>query len=404
MKKFVFFAAVLAGSAVAFSQELIEEFLAARFAENPVRYERAAKAMVAEAAEGKPLHQFLLAAVSDEQSYPVTQRISAELQAEYLKTNRRRIAAIAEQKDNPLALYILFLENDNISYLKKAAEGDCVYALNELAMRMMDDARKRNFAAGTSDILRKAFWYFSRAAEKNDASGYFNRGKCYMNGHGCKASNAEAFSDLSRASELNHPGAKNLLGEMYRDGISVEKNLQTAEEYFAASAKTGNPYGCYNHAMMILSSKAQNSDPSEAVKLLEKAAKARYPQAMDEYGKCLYNSIGIDASVTNNHHQAVVWWYNAATEEKYAPAMVSLAKAFLEGKGVEKNELVAISWFEKAAYEGLPAAMVALAECHEKGRGNFTPSRYNANWWRTCARAAEGDRNAKVWLGSHNLK
>ena len=404
MKKFVFFAAALAGSAVAFSQELIEEFLAARFAENPVRYERATKAMVAEAAEGKPLHQFLLAAVSDESSYPASQRISAELQAEYLKTNRRRIAAIAEQKDNPLALYILFLENNNLGYLKKAAEGDCVYALNELAMRMMDDARKRNFAAGTSDILRKAFWYFSRAAEKNDASGYFNRGKCYMNGHGCKASNAEAFSDLSRASELNHPGAKNLLGEMYRDGISVEKNLQTAEEYFAASAKTGNPYGCYNHAMMILSSKAQNSDPSEAVKLLEKAAKARYPQAMDEYGKCLYNSIGIDASVTNNHHQAVVWWYNAATEEKYATAMVSLAKAFLEGKGVEKIELAAISWFEKAAYEGLPAAMVALAECHEKGRGNFTPSRYNANWWRTCARAAEGDRNAKVWLGSHNLK
>ena len=110
MKKFVFFAAALAGSAVAFSQELIEEFLVARFAENPVRYERAAKAMVAEAAEGKPLHQFLLAAVSDEQSYPVTQRISAELQAEYLKTNRRRIAAIAEQTDNPLALYILFLE------------------------------------------------------------------------------------------------------------------------------------------------------------------------------------------------------------------------------------------------------------------------------------------------------
>ncbi len=404
MKKLTVFAAALAGAFAAFSQELIEEFLAARFAENPVRYERAAKAMVSEAAEGKPLHQFLIAAVSDEPSYPASQRIPAELAAEYIRTNRRRIAAIAEQKDNPLALYILFLENGSASCLKRAAEGDCVYALNELAMRMVEDARRRNFAAGTSDILRKAFWYFGRAAEKNDAAGYYGRGVCYMNGHGCKASNADAFSDLGRASELNHPGAKNLLGEMYRDGVGVERNLGTAEEYFAASARTGNPYGCYNYAMLILSSEAANKDKAEAVKLLEKAARFRLPQAMDEYGNCLYNSVGIDSSVTNNHHQAVAWWYGAATEQKYAPAMVSLSKAFLEGKGVDRNETAAVSWLEKAAAEGLPAAMVALAECHEKGRGGFKPSRYNANWWRTCARAAEGDRNAKVWLGTHKLK
>lgn len=404
MKKLVLFFAAFASAFAAFSQELIEEFLSARFTENPVRYERAAKAMIAEAAEGRALHQFLLAAVSDEPTYPASQRISAELVAEYLKANRRRISAIADQKENPLALYILFLENGNSDYLKRAAEGDCVYALNELGMRMMDDARRRNFAASTSGILRKSFWYFSRAAEKNDAAGYYNRGICYMNGYGCKASNAEAFSDFSRAAELNHPGAKNILGEMYRDGVSVDKSSQTAEEYFAASAKTGNPYGCYNYAMMILSSNAVNKEASKAVKILERAASARYPEAMNEYGKCLYNSIGIDASVTNNHHQAVAWWYNAATEQKYAPAMVSLATAFLDGKGVERNELAAISWLEKAAAEGLPAAMVALAECHEKGRGNFKPSRYNANWWRTCARAAEGDRNAKVWIGSHKLK
>lgn len=410
-----------------FSRELLEEFLSARLAENPVRYERAAKSMVEEAAEGKPLHQFLLAAVSDEADFPASARLPADVVEAYLKTNGRKILAIANDQDDALARYIFALGSNNISLLRRAAEGGNVYALTEYATRMIEDAKKmpgRPGKARAADRMKKAFRFFSRAAEKNDPSGFFNRGVCRLNGYGCKPSPQEAFEDFTRAAEMNHPGARNALGEMYRDGVAVERNLATAEAYFADSARVGNVYGCYNYAMFILSSDTAGTNTAKAVTLLEKAAKARYPKAMDEYAKCLYNSLTIDFSVTNNvtgeklesmrsqlHtertnacHQAIAWWYNAAAELSHTPSMVNLAKAFLEGKGVEKNELAAVSWLEKAAGLDSPEAMLMLAECHERGLGNFSPSRYNANWWRTKARAVKGDRNAMVWLGSNKLK
>ncbi len=48
--------------------------------------------------------------------------------------------------------------------------------------------------------------------------------------------------------------------------------------------------------------------------------------------------------------------------------------------------------------------MRSLDDCHDMGSGGLTTSHYNANWWRTKANAVAGDRNAWVWLSSHELQ
>jgi hypothetical protein len=48
--------------------------------------------------------------------------------------------------------------------------------------------------------------------------------------------------------------------------------------------------------------------------------------------------------------------------------------------------------------------MLHIAECCENGVGGLKKSHYNANWWKTRARAAEGDRLASVWISCHKLE
>ncbi len=110
------------------------------------------------------------------------------------------------------------------------------------------------------------------------------------------------------------------------------------------------------------------------------------------------------AAASNRLHTAVSIWYHCASKRKFLPSMDNLATAFLEGRGVPRNERAAVGWYSKAANEGYVPAMRHLADCHDRGVGGLKASHYNANWWRTRANAVSGDRNAWVWLSTHELE
>jgi TPR repeat protein len=76
----------------------------------------------------------------------------------------------------------------------------------------------------------------------------------------------------------------------------------------------------------------------------------------------------------------------------------------MEGRGVDKNEMAAVSWYTRGAELGHIPSMLSLAQCYDEGRGGLEKSHYNANWWRTRADAERGVRNAKIWLKSHKLR
>ena len=63
-------------------------------------YAEAKKIVAKEAAEGKPLQQFVLGISTDDK----------EVARRYLDASRGRIRLLAEQKDNPLAWYLLSIE------------------------------------------------------------------------------------------------------------------------------------------------------------------------------------------------------------------------------------------------------------------------------------------------------
>ena len=179
----------------------------------------AAKAMVErEAAEGHPLQQFVIGVTTDDK----------ELAKKYLDASRGRIRELAALKDNPLAWYLLSLENNDFRLLRRAANGGNVQALNALGTIVTQEAcrSRANDTNKLEKVLAKSFGYFSRAAEKRDPNGFVNLGACYLSGMGCQQDMELAFQCFRSAAELGHPEAMDNIAAMYQFGHGVKKDAE----------------------------------------------------------------------------------------------------------------------------------------------------------------------------------
>lgn len=395
--------------------EILEEFLVARSVESPVRYARVARELVDSAAgtnaysTANPYHQFVLASVITEGDFPRGFTLSENVRGDYLFKGKVALEILINKtesgladKDKGLAYYLLSLNAGNPGerdkLLSKAIQLDNVYAMNERGMQQI--------LSGKSGDHKMGFYNFDRAAQKHNPAALYNLGMCYFKGLGCDKDLDKAFENFKRAAEIGsgHPKAMNVLGEMYRDGKGVEKNAETARDWFSKSAERGNSFGCYNYAMELLKDDPENR---EAVELLRRAAHQRHLLSMVEYARCLYKGlVAADENTGRSEHdrEAVSWWYHCATELKYPPAMHDLAQCFMDGRGVDKDERMAVILYFEAVYQGNVPSMLSLADCYEKGLGPLKKSHYNANWWKTKADACKGVRNARVWLNRNKLK
>ena len=177
----------------------------------------AAKEMVErEAADGKPLQQFVIGVTTDDKA----------LSEKYLNASRERIRELAEEKDNSLAWYLLSMEKNDFRLLRRAANGGNVQALNALGTLATQEAFSRKAASTNAleKILAKSYGYFRQAALQRDANGFINLGTCYLRGFGCRQDMAMAFSCFQAAAELGHPEGMDNMSACYQFGHGVRKD------------------------------------------------------------------------------------------------------------------------------------------------------------------------------------
>ena len=352
-----FVCASLCAFAAQDSSNAIIRLLNSRAAGSPRGYAEAAEVVARDAEAGRPLQQFVIALVSAEPRAPAAAKLSPEKRKEYLDANRAKIRSLAERKGNGLAWYLLSLEENDVKFLKRAADAGNVQALNAWGTMTLTQA----FADGseTNDvdkILVKCFECFKTAAAKGDANGAYNLGMCHLNGYGCEKDEDLAFNCFRTAAEKGHPEAINNMGGCYRDGMVVEKNLELAAKFFERSAKLGNAFGQLNLALALQRGEGVAKDDHRAFELLTEAAAQGNAEAMNALGMCHYH-----------------------------------------GTGADKNYYKAMRWYRKSAALGFAPAMENFAICCDFGNG-VQKSMEQAVVWRARARAARGDRNAASWL------
>ena len=340
------------------ASEAIVTLLNSRASGSRSEFREAAKIVAAGAKEGRPLQQFVIALVTNDRDLPRKLRLKPETRKEYLDQSRDKIHRLAEEKNNALAWYLLSLETNNLSFLKRAADGDNVQALNAWGTISLTSAL-RNPSMETNEVARtlaKCFGLFKKAADKGDANGLYNLGMCYMQGYGCTPDEDLAYKCFRTSAEAGHPEAINNVGGFYRDGIVVRANPETAAKWFAKSAELGNAYGMFNYALALQRGEGVEKDVAKAVELLKEASELGNAEAMNAYGMCFYSGSGVEKDPVE-----AVKWYRVSAGRGFAPAMDNLSSCYNLGIGVKKDEK-----------EGLV--------------------------WKVRSMAARGDRNAAAWL------
>lgn len=338
--------------------------LNSRASGSPRGYAEAAEEVAAQARQGKAVYAYVLALVSREKDAPPAARLDDGTRKEYLEKYRGPIKRIAQERNNPMALYLLSLENNDTAMLHRAADAGNVQAENAWGTYRFSQVMAGGLVSSNEvdSALAEAHGYFKSAAQKGDANGLYNLGMCQWRGLGTSRDEQAAFNSFRAAAEKGHPEAINNIGAFFRDGVVVERDFNLSTKWFAKSASYENAFGQFNYALALRRGEGVDQDFKKAAGLLEKAAAGGCVEAIDVYGVALW-----------------------------------------KGEGVKADPEKAFQMFLRAADAGYPPAMENISTCYEKGTGVQADERL-ALEWKIRSRAARGDRSAQAWLRQNARK
>ena len=200
------------------SSDAVVVLLNSRNSVSAKTFAEAKKIVERDAAAGGPLQQFVIGVTTDDR----------KLAEKYLNASRDKIRMLAEEKDNPLAWYLLSVEKNDIGCLRKAAEGGNVQALNALGTIATQEALVQDNLPtnALAEVLSRSFEYFRQAAVKKDPNGYINLGTCYLRGFGCREDRALAFICFKAAAEAGHPEGMDNMSACYQFGHGVKMDAE----------------------------------------------------------------------------------------------------------------------------------------------------------------------------------
>ena len=145
------FVLAFAAQASGKSSDAIVKLLNSRASGSRSEFREAAKIVAEDAKEGRPLQQFVIALVANDRDLPRKLRLKPETREAYLDQARDKIRRLAEEKNNALAWYLLSLETNDMAFLKRAADGENVQALNAWGTITLTEAF-RNPSMETNEV------------------------------------------------------------------------------------------------------------------------------------------------------------------------------------------------------------------------------------------------------------
>ena len=231
---------------------------------------------------------------------------------------------------------------------------------------------------------------------------------------------------MARIAKDPHDGAAMaLVGEIYAQGLAVNKDLGEAAKWNRLASQEGNREGTFAYGMALLTGKGAPKDRDAAKVELERAAAAGHPGALynlgimavegDRKGRDfakaaeLFGKAAEAGDITALEALSALYrqgqgvaqdlpramgLLKQAADAKDASAAVQYAIALFNGEGVPRDEQGAARYFLLAATAGNPIAENRLARLYAAGRG-VPRNNVEAARWHILARAA-GVKDA--WL------
>lgn len=244
-------------------------------------------------------------------------------------------------------------------YLTRAAEAGMAEAQTSLGTFYEKASAKQNDAEA-----KKAFAWYTKAAEQGHAPGQYRLAECYRYGRGTPLSYTKAEEWYHKAEIQDDAEATFALAELYLEGLIASVDKAKSYELFIKSARLGHARGQCYAGDIYSNGLTGEKDYALAAEWYEKSARQGYKMGQTYLGELYFH--GRVPSAPADLSKAA-YWFKEAVAQKEPLAMAYLSQMYYNGLGGLRPDQEEAARLMKASAEagcGLGKAMVAFSYEH----------------------------------------
>jgi TPR repeat protein len=185
-----------------------------------------------------------------------------------------------------------------------------------------------------------------------------------------KSETSQKYFYAKRAAERGNARAQYDLGLMYANGKGVEKNEALALMWFNRAAQ--NNFSKSTPAKKVVSTRAQalkvvrTKGTSQKFKFAKEAAAKGNARAQFDLAMMYINGEGV-----NKNELLAFNYFHKAARNNSVEAKFQMGLNFAQGRGVKKQAQLAKYWFKLAAKAGHSTAMAHLASLEKSDKSDY---------------------------------
>ncbi len=215
----------------------------------------------------------------------------------------------------------------------------------------------------TADAATGIDW-LRKAAEAGSVLAMFQLGYCHDTGQGVPEDAATALSWFRRAALLGDPTARRNLAVLLYNGKKIEGNPAEAFAWFELDAMQGHAHSQYMTGVCWNEGHGVKKQPHMAEAWFSLAAEQGHDDAARALGRLQQSTP--QAPVAGEAKELIVEQLREWAEKGDVKAQYSLARAYVIGLGIEKDEAEAQKWYRLAAAQGHDDAAKELVELERR--------------------------------------
>jgi TPR repeat protein len=282
-------------------------------------------------------------------------------------------AEVNQDLTESLKFYTLSAEKGNALALEAAVKvgAELAQGFVRLGIAFMDKGGDENY--------RLAVELFRKAANAGNADAQAYLGQMYRYGSGVTRNIDEAVRLYGLAIRQNNNIARVFYGRLLEDSLPIgdsymlEKNkkLIDAVSWYRLAAKEGDSTGQLFLANMYERGRGVTKNLPEAVKLYTLSANQGNRNAQNRLGYFYeYGAFGNPGGqVVQRDYSEAVKWYRRAADNGLIEALIKLGKMHESGIGVDRNYSDSVKFYRMAASKGDAEGQYNLGRMYEDGKG-----------------------------------